>query len=182
MSDGPGRADPSLVVDVVDLRRHTGTRRPVRRRVRLPGLAAGEFHVVDDELDLDLVVEAITEGVTVTGTVAGRWSGPCRRCLEPIDAPLAVEVREVFERDPTEGETWPLDDERIELAPMVREATVLALPLAPLCRDDCAGPEPDRFPTIVADEGDADEGDGGERRDPRWAALDVLREESGPAE
>lgn len=175
MTGGPARADPSLVIDVVELRRHTGTRRPVRRRVRVDGMGAGEFHVVDDELDLDLVVEAITEGVMVSGTVGGRWTGPCRRCLEPIEAPLVIEVREIFERDPTEGETWLLDDERIDLAPMVREAAVLALPLAPLCRDDCAGPEPDRFPT-------AGEGDGGERRDPRWAALDVLREDTGPAE
>jgi uncharacterized protein len=182
MSDGPGRAEPSLVVDVVELRRHTGTRRPVRRRARLDGMTAGEFHVVGDELELDLVVEAITEGVMVSGTVAGRWTGPCRRCLEPIDAPLEVEVREIYERHPTEGETWLLDDERIDLAPMVREAAVLALPLAPLCRGDCAGPEPDRFPTTVAPDA-VDEGDpGGERRDPRWAALDVLREEAGPAQ
>ena len=45
------------------------------------------------------------------------------------------------------GETWPIRDQRIDLAPAAREAAMLALPLAPLCAEDCAGPVPDRFPT-----------------------------------
>ena len=78
-------------------------------------------------------------------------------------------MQEIFENAPTEGETWPIDDERIDLAPMVREAALLALPLAPLCTDDCAGPEPDRFPT-----GAPDDEEGEPPRDERWAALDAL--------
>ena len=80
-----------------------------------------------------------------------------------------VEVHEIFESNPTEGETWPLTDEGIDLAPMLRETALLALPLAPLCRDDCEGAEPERFPT-----GAVDEADGGVLGDPRWAALDQL--------
>ena len=53
-------------------------------------------------------------------------------------------MREVFEWEPTEGETWPINDQRIDLALAAREAAVLALPLAPLCSEDCAGPGPDR--------------------------------------
>ncbi|MEM7140123.1 MAG: DUF177 domain-containing protein [Actinomycetota bacterium] len=161
-----------LIVDTVEVRRHTGTRRPFRALARFPELAAGEFSVVDGRVDVDLVIEAVTEGVCATGTVRGEWTGPCRRCLEPIVEPLAVEMREIFERHPTEGETWPIEDERIDLAPVIREAALLALPLVPLCGDDCEGPEPDRYATTV--EADVDLSAAAPAPDPRWAALDEL--------
>ena len=63
----------------------------------------------------------------------------------------------------------------------MREAVLLALPLAPLCGEDCLGPAPDRFPAVVED------GEAGRARRrardgaletastmPRWAALDEL--------
>ena len=52
---------------------------------------------------------------------------------------------------PTEGETYPLDGEQVDLEPLVRDAVLLALPLAPLCADDCPGPAPEAFPTGPAD-------------------------------
>jgi len=161
--------DRALWLDTVELRRHTGTRRSVCLDARLPDLAVGDCAVVDGELRVDVIVEAVTEGVVVKGRACGRWQGPCRRCLEPAGGELVVELHEIFESNPTEGETWPLTDEGIDLAPMLRETALLALPLAPLCRDDCEGPEPARFPT-----GAVDEVDGGVRGDPRWAALDQL--------
>jgi uncharacterized protein len=92
-----------------------------------------------------------------------------------------AEVREIFERHPTEGETYPLGDELVDLEPMVRDAALLVLPLAPLCKDDCLGPAPDAFPARVEPEGgdeadETDEADGEEPpTDPRWAALDQLK-------
>lgn len=161
--------DDPLVVDTVELRRRTGTRRPLQVDVRQQDLAVGDAAVVDGALSLDLVVEAVTEGVVATGTVRGRWSAPCRRCLDDVEGELVVDVHEIFETSPTEGETWPLGPDGIDLGPPVREAVLLALPLAPLCGDDCAGPAPERFPTEVAEEAPAGGGD------PRWAALDELR-------
>ena len=100
--------------------------------------------VLDGRLDVDLVVEAATEGIVAVGTVRGEYNVPCRRCLDDVIEPLEVEMREIFERHQTEGETWPIDDD-IDLTPVVRELALLGLPLAPVCREDCAGPEPDRF-------------------------------------
>ena len=60
---------------------------------------------------------------------------------------------------------------------MVRDAVLLALPLAPLCGDDCRGPAPEAFPTGVGDDDRP-----GPLADPRWAALaelDFEPEESG---
>jgi uncharacterized protein len=162
---------------VTELRRRLGTRREVRASVELPGLSTSTAAVVPGEpIEVDLVLESIPQGVSVSGTVRARWVGECRRCLEEVVGTSEVDVKEIFERTPTEGETWPLGPDEIDLEPVVREAVLLSLPLAPLCREGCAGPAPDRFPTRV--EGTAEEGDEEAEpeppRDPRWAALDEL--------
>lgn len=174
MADAVRITPPSqLLVDTLEIRRRTGTRREFTAITELPDLTAGEFSVVGGRLSMDLVVEAVTEGVSAKGTVTGSWTGPCRRCLDDIVEEFAAEVHEIFERQPTEGETWPIVDERIDLGPVVREAALLALPLAPLCRDDCAGPDPERFPAAVAADVDVSDHPA-PAPDPRWAALDAL--------
>lgn len=174
MADAVRITPPSqLFVDTLEIRRHTGARREFRAVTELPDVVAGEFLVVGGRLAIDLVIEAVTEGVSAQGVVAGSWTGPCRRCLEPIVEPFEAEVHEIFEREPTEGETWPIEDERIDLGPVVREAAILALPLAPLCREDCVGPDPERFPAVVAPDVDL-ASDSAPPADPRWAALDQL--------
>ena len=92
-----------------------------------------------------------SEAVLVSGTARGLWSVPCRRCLAPTEGDLVAEISELFELNPTEGETWPLHqavhDDGLDLGPMLREVVLLCLPLAPLCDTECEGPAPDRFPT-----------------------------------
>ncbi|MFT5201622.1 MAG: hypothetical protein ACI9C1_001000 [Candidatus Aldehydirespiratoraceae bacterium] len=173
MPDG-SRLTPAsqLLVDTLEFRRSTGSRRHFVVDTKLDDLEAGEFSVVDGLLHADFVIEAVTQGVSAAGTVTGEWTGPCRRCLEPIVAPISADVREIFERNPTEGETWPIADERIDLAPVIREAALLAFPLVPLCSDDCVGPDPERYTTTVEPEVDLAEEE--PPADPRWAALDGL--------
>ena len=67
-------------------------------------------------------------------------------------------------------EIYPIDDDVIDLAPLVRDSVVLELPGAPLCREDCAGLCPQCGANL-------NEGPCGcvAPRDPRWANLDVLR-------
>ncbi len=158
----------SLIIDVVALRRRVGTRRPVTDRVLIVGASVGDSLVVGSAVDAEVVVESVHGGVSVSGTASADWSAPCRRCLAPVTGRIRAQVSEVFEDAPTEGETWPIVDERIDLTPALREAVILALPLAPLCRESCRGPEPDRFPTGLP-------GDEHTAGDPRWAALDQLR-------
>ena len=172
-----GAAAPqrTLVVDVVELRRRPGTRREFGADLVLDDLDAGEQSIVDGRLVVTGVVESVMEGVVAEGTVDGVSRGPCRRCLDDVDEAFSVDFREVFERYPTEGETWPLEDDRIDLTAMVRELALLSLPLAPLCREDCEGPDVERFPTGPAEETEV--GDAAEvepPRDDRWAALDAL--------
>jgi uncharacterized protein len=167
--------DRSLLVGVSDLLARPGRRRPVHLDAALGELATSTATIVADAPVLvDLVLESQGGSITAAGTLEVHWAGECRRCLEAVEGVTEAEVREVFEPHPVEGETYPLDGETIDLGPMVRDAAVLALPLAPLCRPDCAGPAPDAFPTGPPEEAD----DVPAPRDPRWAALDELRFES----
>lgn len=169
-----------FVVSVVEQRRSPGVRRQVRVAGPLPGLGTTAAGVVEGaDVVADVALEAMTDGrITATGAITAAWTGECRRCLRPVEGELAVDVQEVFEPHPPEdAETYRLDGDHLDLEPMVRDAVLLALPLAPLCEDACAGPDPEDHPVQPAgDAGEGDDGDEGERPvDPRWAALGDLK-------
>lgn len=177
----------SIPISVAQVLRRAGVQHPLQRSVRLDELRVGDAAVLTDtEIVMDLVLEATGTAVVVTGTVRAVATCACRRCLEPFEQPVEATIREIFEPRPTEGETYPLVSEHIDVVPLVRDAVLLSLPLAPLCREDCPGPAPERFPAVteVADgegagpDGDSDAGPRPDRdeppRDPRWAALDQL--------
>ena len=162
----------SLVVSVADLLRRPGTQRRADIDADMAGLRVLSAVVpADQPVEVRLVLEAIGDSVTATGAVLAPWTGECRRCLRPVTGVAVAEVREVFEPRPVEGETYPLTGDQIDLGPLVRDAVLLALPLAPLCDAGCAGPDPEGHPVTVEGEG----GNGERAVDPRWSALDQLR-------
>jgi uncharacterized protein len=162
---------PILRIGVMELRRRPGTQRDVRVATEIPGLAVTGARVPDDApLEVDATLESIEGAVTVTGTVRVPWTAECRRCLDPVEGVATVELREVFEVRPIEGETYPIEGDEVDLEPVVRDAALLNLPLTVLCRPDCEGPAPEALPVLVADEAPAEPAG-----DPRWAALDALR-------
>jgi uncharacterized protein len=114
----------------------------------------------------------------VTAAVAGE----CARCLGPVADRLAVDVQELFayadsatEQTTEEDEVSHLIGDHLDLEPVVRDAVVLALPLAPLCRPDCAGLCPDCGGAL--DELPANHSHAAPV-DPRWAALTERAEPS----
>ena len=164
-----------LRIGVMELRRRPGTQRDVRLAVALDDLAISSAEVpAGAEAAVDAVLEASDGAVSIRGKVTAPWVGECRRCLEPVEGVLEVGLDEIFELKPTDGETYPLEDDEVDLEPVVRDAVLLSLPLAPLCRPDCPGPAPDEFPAISATDADADT-DGEHEPDPRWAALEQLK-------
>jgi uncharacterized protein len=126
------------------------------------------------EAEADVTLVPFEGGIDVEGTIRAPWVGICRRCAEPVAGELTIAVHERYADAPLAGpsdeELYPITDDTIDLAPLVRDAIVLELPAAPLCREDCAG----LCPQCGADR---NEGDCGcvAQRDPRWANLDVLR-------
>ena len=153
--------------------------RSVRREVPAPG---GERHVGLDvigvpegaTIDLDVRLESVSEGVYVSGTVSAPLQGECVRCLAELTDELTVELGELFAYpDSLTDETTDDDelprvvDEQVDVEQTVRDAVVLALPLAPLCTDDCPGLCPD----CGERRADLEPDHGHETLDPRWAAL-----------
>ena len=162
----------ALRLPVADLLKRPGSKRDDTVEAVLDGLAITPSRVPEGEpVRLDMHLESVNEGIVLTGTVSTTWDGECRRCLRPVRAPLRAELLEVFEGEPTDGETRPLEGVLIDLEPVAREAVLLELPLAPLCRDDCAG----LCPQCGAVRDEVDCGHRADAPDPRWSALDDLR-------
>lgn len=160
-----------FVVHVGTLRRTVGSRRREQRQGPIDGLDCTGSAVPTDACVLaDVVVESILGGVSVVGTVRAPWAGECRRCLAPASGVLELRVRELYTQGGDGEETYPLHDDDVDLEPMVRDAVLLELPVAPLCRPDCLGLCPqcgaNRNEETCTCEGPLD---------PRWGALDVLR-------
>ena len=125
------------------------------------------------DLDLDLRVEAVMEGVLVTGTVRARAAGECVRCLDAVEQDVVAELQELYvypgrapEGDDEDDDLRELQDELIDLEPAVRDALVPALPFQPVCSADCPGLCSECGARLADDPGHAHD-----RSDPRWAAL-----------
>ena len=104
---------------------------------------------------LALRLEVVDDSVVARGTLAGHFDVPCARCLAParivaeelaliatfVPAETLARASEEEETELTaeDLDTYVHDGESIDLEPLVREYLVLAIPIAPLCRDDCAG-------------------------------------------
>ncbi len=111
------------------------------RTVPAPGDLAVELASIPEgsELELEVQLEGVTEGVLVTATVQAPLAGECARCLEPVSSTTQVRFRELFGYEANEEGGYLLDGDLLDLEPALRDALVLELPLAPLCAADCPG-------------------------------------------
>lgn len=186
MSDVNGKsvgheAASDFVFDLRSLSRQAGSYRDETREAKVPedlnqtGLAEVP---AGTEAALDLRFEAVSEGVLVTGSAVAPLTGECARCLDPLSSEIEVGVQELYRYSPEAGadddedeEDRFLDGDRLDLWPAFRDAVVLALPLSPLCRDDCPGLCAECGAKLA--EAGPDHGHG-EKIDPRWGALRQL--------
>jgi uncharacterized protein len=170
-----------LVLDTRELGRRPGSQREVKRTVPAPADLGIEVLRVPEgtPVELDLRLEAVMEGVLVTGTASAELAGECARCLEPISDEIDVRFQELFvydDQDYSSGE----DDEvsmlvgdLVDLEPLLRDAVVLALPFQPLCQDDCPGLCTECGARLADDPDHAH----AEPIDPRWAGLAELQQD-----
>ncbi len=176
------RLDPRspLVLDTRELGRRPGTMRKVHRTVPAPaGLGTDVIGVPEgSDLELDLRLEAVMEGILVSGTVSGRAEGECVRCLDPVEQHVEADVQELYVypgRTPDgedEDELRELADDLIDLRPVLYDTLVPALPFQPVCRDDCHGLCSECGARLADDPGHTHES-----ADPRWAALQGMLDE-----
>ncbi|MET7681658.1 DUF177 domain-containing protein [Streptomyces sp. NPDC005423] len=188
-----------LVFDTHELGRRPGALRRLTRSIDAPrdlGIQ-GVIGVPEGApVELRLRLESVMEGVLVTGTARAQAKGECVRCLEPIEQKLEADFQEMFsypdadDRGRAKAETADdagesaddedrlyIEDGLFDLEPVLRDAVVLALPMQPVCQDDCLGlcsecgarltDDPDHHHDAV---------------DIRWAALQGLAGSLGDGE
>ena len=119
--------------------------------------------------------------IRITGELETKLELACARCLEPVSQTIKVRCQELFGYEQNGGDTgadgYSLDGDLLDLEPVLRDALVLALPLAPRCQEDCPG--------LCAECGVrlAQAGPGhhhGPALDPRWAALRQITMQPSP--
>ena len=135
----------ALVFDTRALGRQPGAAREETRTIPAPDSLRVELAAVPAgaEVDVTIRLEAVHEGVLVTGTATAPVNGECARCLEPVTSSVEASFQELYHYEPSpsedEEDVLLLDGDLLDLEPVLRDAVVLALPLSPLCSDDCAG-------------------------------------------
>jgi uncharacterized protein len=171
---------------------------PDNLRLELIGVPVGA------DVALEVRFEAVSEGVLATGTGIAPLAGECARCLAPLTSSVTASFQELYlyadgrhdrhekhekhdrrdkydrydkydEHEERDDQERYLDGDLLDLEPAFRDAVVLALPMSPLCREDCPG--------LCAECGEplADTGPGhrhDDAADPRWAALKQLDDEA----
>ncbi|MFI8595999.1 DUF177 domain-containing protein [Kocuria koreensis] len=129
------------------------------------------------DIVLDLRLESVHDGILVSGVASVDVHGECSRCLDPIDFPVSADIQELYVFEPApEGpsedeadEQYRVEDDSIDLEPVLRDAVITQLPFQPVCREDCQG--------LCSECGvrlDENPGHHHEILDPRWSALSGL--------
>ncbi len=192
--DPPARASRSaghrsrkgrpFVLSVRSLRSRPGSRLEVHLVGPIPDMSVSDAEVPEGaDVSFDGWIESTLGGVTVAGHVSAPWSGVCRRCLEVASGTLRAEVRELC-LDPEyagrhllgtggdDADAYVVGADELDVEPLVRDACILELPLAPLCNESCLG----LCPTCGGNR-NRDECSCEQQTDPRWSALAALGSE-----
>jgi uncharacterized protein len=177
------RLDPRapLVLDTRELGRRPGSLR--RKTFSAPAPADLGIEVLrvpeGSTIEFELRLEAVMEGVLVTGQARTGLEGECVRCLGEIHEDLVADFQELFVYEESDTATHGEDEDLrvlegdlLDLEPLLRDAVVLMLPFQPLCRDDCPGLCIECGARLADDPGHRHD----EPVDPRWAALQGLRQ------
>lgn len=171
-----------FVLDTHELGRRPGSMRRVQRTIAAPADLGTEVIGVPsgDDVELDLRLEAVMEGVLVSGAVRTRVVGECVRCLDEVVDDVDVSLQELYvyparaevaaENGDDEEDVRELDGDLVDVEPVLRDALVTALPFQPLCRIDCPG-----LCSICGAHLADDPEHSHETLDPRWAALGGLQ-------
>lgn len=143
----------------------------------------GEIISLDGPVSLTGQLARDDARVELTAKLEGDANIICTRCLVPVRKRLDVDFRDVFvepvsDSEATDAEISAQDldesitaDGMIDLADVVREQILLALPEQVFCKEDCRGLCPqcgENLNLIDCNCADAEV-------DPRWAALRDLR-------
>ena len=162
--------------DLRRLRLRSGDQHRVEEELELEPFEFGgqRYIAVPERVPAELVVSRASTGTLLELRLRARLHGPCQRCLADAVVERSVWGREYQATNPASDElrSQYVDDDLVDLSTWARDAVALALPDRILCRDDCAG-----LCAICGKDLNVEPHEHEEVRvDPRWAALEQLRE------
>jgi uncharacterized protein len=119
--------------------------------------------------------------IQVAGRYSAAFAAECDRCLGPVQyslennfdlfyRPPSELVADEVKIDQDEAEIGFYEGSGLELAEVIKEQILLALPMQKVCRDDCKGICPD----CGANRNEVDCRHSGKPADDRWTALKNL--------
>ena len=121
-------------------------------------------------------------GILTKATLHTEIERTCSRCLSLFSCPLTLDIEEEYfpTTDVVTGASLPLPDEPgsfiidenniLDLTEAIRQYALLAIPMKPLCHDDCAG----LCPTCGCNINQTPCNCPSKPADPRWAELSKL--------
>ena len=163
-----------LLVNAAELLRRPGSDRTVELSVPLAelGIVDSTRFVEDAAVTVQLRLDSLSDGIVVDGVLRTPWIGVCRRCLVDTSGVAESDVHELYQKVVTATDAFEMVGDQLDLRPLVREVVLLDAPSTPLCRPDCAG----LCPTCGIDRNTQTCECEPPPVDPRWSALDALKE------
>jgi uncharacterized protein len=141
-----------------------------------PFRLGGDLYPVNTPVAVELTIQRAVTGDIFRLVFSAVLTGPCMRCLQPATQQVAVDARD-YEAESGEAtaelHTEYVRDGELDLSAWARDQIAFALPEQILCRPDCAG----LCPVCGKDLNDEPHEHVEETTDPRWAALEALREQ-----
>jgi uncharacterized protein len=139
-------------------------------------LGGQRYVPVPEKVPAELEITRANTGTVFSLAFHARMHGPCQRCLGDAALDLDLRAREYQAESPEDEQmaTPYVAGNNLELSQWARDLVGLALPDKILCRPDCAGLCPECGKNLN-DEPHVHEEEHG---DPRWAALEALRDQS----
>lgn len=100
---------------------------------------------VADDLELDYLKGSLrlsrnSRGILVQGELETSVLSECARCLDPLAYPVSLYLEELFSYPPSPESDYSVEETGIlDLAPLLREEAILAVPMGVVCNPDCKG-------------------------------------------
>lgn len=180
MTKGPNQLVNDAVLNVAQLlKENVGGKRHVD--VHLDELPLDDTTAARD-VSASVKLTRIVDGILVTGRISGTATLECVRCLQEFDAEYAGDIEAQYR--PTidiesgypieyedDGETFVIDDSHLlDLTDLLRQVSILTLPIRPVCGDDC--------PDFTSEFRGGDEAPSDESVDERFAVLEQLLDDT----
>lgn len=107
-------------------------------------------------IEADIRVESVTEGVLLSADIYAVAHGECIRCLDPVEQIVERKIQELYRYEPTndrgrkkrsddadidleDEDELQMDGDLMNLEIPIIDAIILALPVNPLCDEECMG-------------------------------------------